>query len=404
MPSKARPVVAGEETRMQLSLQRERKWLSIHVQLGMGRPSAKQQLQSTNSNSVPLEEFHLFPDMPPEIRLKVYQYTMIQQRRLIELEWGPNLSIPTELGNGSHHWVRVCPRSRQPPALMHVCHESREEAQKVYQLRCFDSQMAQHLPNNPELHEHYIWYNPKTDIIFFGEETCVSTYISVFSPDIEDIPAIAIVNSGKGESCCDHDDYTYGVEGGVDTLQALHGFDSSETVHDFRYGGCPGLREVFVVVKSKLWPYKQGEIDASMTVRPATNDGLTKGQARFKARLERDIARVDAEITMPGVGEIIWIDDKKPTFKFVSFAKAAWGVDPREPDGMTVSRKDLGKLRRGDWGFMKRTQANTRCEIFVPDEEYPGEDPREIGFWGVRKSIDVAKKAIEERLVGRLIP
>jgi hypothetical protein len=71
---------------------------------------------------------------------------------------------------------------------------------------------------------------------------------------------------------------------------------------------------------------------------------------------------------------------------------------------MTVSRKDLGKLRRGDWAFMKRTQANTRCEIFVPDEEYPGEDPREIGFWGVRKSIDAAKKAIEERLVGKLIP
>jgi hypothetical protein len=370
----------------------------------MGRPTAKQQFQSTNSNSVPLEEFHLFPNVPPEIRLKVYQYAMSQQRRLIELEWGPNLSIPTELGNGSHHWVRVCPRSRQPPALMHVCHESREEAQKVYQLRCFDSQIAQRLPNNPEFHEHYIWYNPKTDIIFFGEETCVSTYISVFTPDIEDIPAIAIVNSSKGESCCDHDDYTYGVEGGVDTLQALHGFDSSETVHDFRYGGCPGLREVYVVVKSKLWPYKQGEIDASMTVRPATNDGLTKGQARFKASLERDIARVDAEITMPGVGESVWIDDKKPTFKFVSFAKVPWGVDPREPDGVTVSRKDLGKLRRGDWVFMKRTQANTRCEIFVPDEEYPGEDPREIGFWGVRKSIDAAKKAIEERLVGKLIP
>ena len=52
------------------------------------------------------------------------------------------------------------------------------------------------------------------------------------------------------------------------------------------------------------------------------------------------------------------------------------------------------------WAFVKHTEDVTGCEIFVLEEEYRGEDPREIGFWGVRKSIDAAKKAIEERLVG----
>jgi hypothetical protein len=326
----------------------------------------------------------------------------MRQRRLIEIEWGPNLSIPTGFGNGSHHWVRVCPRSRRPPALMHACQESREEAEKVYKLRCFDTQVAQYLPNSPELHEHYIWYNSNADIIFFGEDTCVSTYISVFGGKVEDIPAIAIVSSGKGETCCDHDDTTYGVNGGVDTLQPLHGFDQSVTTHDSRYGGCPGLQEVFIVVKSKLWPLKQGEIHDAVTLRPATNEGLTKGQIGFKALLQRKIVRVEAGHPLPRVGDNIWTGSDQPTFKFVSLAPVAWGADPREPDGMIIRRKYLWELRRGDWAFIKRTQAVTACEISIPDEEYKGEDPREIGFWGVRKSIDAAKEAIVEPLVSGL--
>jgi hypothetical protein len=285
---------------------------------------------------------------------------------------------------------------------MYVCKESRDEAEKLYKLRCFDRKVAEYLPNSPEMHEHYIWYNPKADIIFFGEETCVSTYISVFGGSVEDIPAIAIVNSGKGETCCDHDDEACGVDGGVDTLQALHGFDPSETLHNSRYGGCPGLKEVFVVVKSKLWPRKHGEIDYSVTFRPATNNGLTAGQVRFKTILEQRIARVDAGIALPRVGENAWTGENKPSFKFVSFAPVAWGIDRREPDGMVISRNSLWKLRRGDWAFAKRTEAITRCEILIPEEEYKGEDPREIGFWGTRKSIDAAEKAIEERLVSRL--
>jgi hypothetical protein len=320
------------------------------------------------------------------------------QRRLIELEWGPNMDIPIRTNNGSHQWVRVCPRSRIPPALMHVCHESREEAKNVYTLRCFDSKIARY-SNSPELHEHHIWYNPNSDIIFFGEDTCVSTYIRSFSGEEYDIPAIVIVNSSKGESCCNHDNQTYGVNGGVDTLQALHGFDPSVTTHDFRYGGCPGLKEVFIVVKSKLWLHKQGEIDQSVTLRTATNEGLTIGQIRYKFLLERKLALVAVEQVMPRVGKNVWTGKNKPTFQFVSFAPVACGVDPGEPGGMTISRKDLGKLRRGDWAFVKRTEAVTGCEIFIPEEEYHGEDPREIGFWGVRKNIDAAKKAIEERLV-----
>jgi hypothetical protein len=182
-------------------------------------------------------------------------------------------------------------------------------------------------------------------------------------------------------------------------MQALHGFDPSETLHDYRYGGCPGLKEVFVAVKSKLWPRGQGEIDDSVALRLATNAGPTTGQVRFKAGLERDIARVQAEIRMPGVGPNVWIGDKKPTFEFVSFAPIARGNDSRVRDGMMVSSKNIRKLRAGDWVFVKRLQANTECEIHIPDEEYPREDPREIGFWGTRQSIDAVKLAIEERLV-----
>jgi hypothetical protein len=141
------------------------------------------------------------------------------------------------------------------------------------------------------------------------------TLISVFSSEVEDIPAIAILNSGKGESCCDHDDGAYGVDGGVDTLQALHGFDRNETIHDYRYGGCPGLKEVFVVVKSKLWPPSQAQIDNSVALRPATNGGLTKGQIQFGEMLKRQIVHVRAEGPLFGVGPDVWIGEKKPRFR-----------------------------------------------------------------------------------------
>jgi 2EXR family/KH domain len=391
----------GEERRTTARLS-ETQWLNP-ICAQEGKPySASRIIPITNSFSASLKEFHLFPKLPTELRFKIYRYAMLQ-RRLIELEWGPNMSVPTGIQGGSHQWVRVCPRSCQPPALLHVCQESREEAKTIYQLRCFDTKVAQHSPNSPKLHEHYVYYNPKADIVFFGEHTCVSTYIRVFAGKIDDIPAIAIVNSGKGELCCDHDDDIYGVNGGVDTLQALHGFDPSVTLHNHRYGGCPGLKEVFIVVKSKLWQYKQGEVDSSVTLRPATNEGLTRGQMRFKSSLEHEIALVETETPMPRVGENIWTGDAKPTFQFVSFANVLWGVDSREPDGLTVSRSHIRKLSRDNWEFIKRTEAITGCEISIPDEEYRGEDPREISFRGVRKSIEAAKQAIVKKLVSELL-
>jgi hypothetical protein len=69
--------------------------------------------------------------------------------------------------------------------------------------------------------------------------------------------------------------------------------------------------------------------------------------------------------------------------------------------GMTISSEDIKKLRAGDWGFVKRLQANIGCEINIPDEEYPREDPREVGFWGTSDRIKAAKVAIEERMVSR---
>lgn len=299
---------------------------------------------ATDIKSVPLKELHLFTMLPSELRIKIWHFAM-KQRRLIEIESGPDYSIPTGFGNGTHHWCRVCPRSRQPPVLMHVCHESREEAEKVYKLRCFDSKISPYLPYDPP--EYWIWFNPKSDILYFGENTCVSTVVEICSWYKKDIPAIAIVCSGKGEECCDHDDPTYGVDGGVGTLQALHGVDPSRTLHNYRYGGCPGPKEVFIVVKSKLWPRGQGEIDDTVDLRPATNDGLTRGQVPLKESLTREIARVDAEMTMPGVGPNLWTGYDQPHFQFVSFAPIARGFDPRMRDGMTVSRR----FKRKSWAM-----------------------------------------------------
>lgn len=157
------------------------------------------------------------------------------------------------------------------------------------------------------------------------------------------------------------------------------------------------------MVKSKLWSRGPGEIDATVGLRPATKDGLTRGQVRFKESLTRQIVRVHARLTMGGIGPNVWTGDNKPHFQCMSFAPIARGIDARVRDGMTVSRKAMRKIVGYDHScsFMESVKAKTGCEYFIPEEEYHMEDPRNIGFWGTRVQIDAAKLAVGEQVVSK---
>ena len=79
------------------------------------------------------------------------------------------------------------------------------------------------------------------------------------------IPRIAVVPSAKGENRCDHDNRTYGDNGGVNTMQAFHGFDKN--VADARWDMDIGLNEIFFIVLSKLWRPEQGKVDSRYTLQ-----------------------------------------------------------------------------------------------------------------------------------------
>lgn len=119
--------------------------------------------------------FDKFSLLPAELRCKIWRKAM-EIPRLIELEWGPNLSEITGVRQGNHQWRRVCPRSRQPPAVFHVNRESRHEALSVYSLRSFHLAIR----DSPTIIERYIYFND-VDILYFGENTCTSTLIRVFT-------------------------------------------------------------------------------------------------------------------------------------------------------------------------------------------------------------------------------
>ncbi|KAE8442750.1 hypothetical protein EG329_002890 [Mollisiaceae sp. DMI_Dod_QoI] len=333
----------------------------------------------------PLMVFSPFPRLPAELRCKIWRFAMTQPR-LIEMEWGPSRN-DENISMGTHQWHRVSPRSRIPPAVFWVNAESRAEATIVYTLRTFDSITAGYKPVPTE---KQIYFNDDVDILFFGEHSCITTLM--YTPAVQ---RIAIHMSGKIEQCCDHDDQTYGVDGGVDTMQALHGFDPEVTTHSHRFVGVPGLKEVMFVVKSRIWPHGPEEIDDKCILFPTDSNGITPGQGRFKWRLLTDIALVELGqgIYVNG-GKNIWVGNDKPTFSFASIRPITVGNDLKVCDGIAVSKKDVAKLRRKNWEFLEQLQRRARCDITVLLEEYRGEDPREIALVSDANGVAIAKAEI----------
>jgi hypothetical protein len=168
--------------------------------------------------------------------------------------------------------------------------------------------------------ESNIYFNAAVDVLLLGENTCITTVLDTIRLH-QDIQNIALFCCSRGEECCNFDNQTTGVVGGTNYLQALHGFDPSVTNHEYRFGGCEGLKNIYFVVKSALWPQRVGKIDPTTVFRPATSTGLTKAQIRFHSNLERQIRHVNDEIELGALGGNIWVGEKKPTISFVSFSK-----------------------------------------------------------------------------------
>ncbi|KAK2623579.1 hypothetical protein QTJ16_007133 [Diplocarpon rosae] len=310
------------------------------------------------------------------------------------MEFGPNYNAALGVSNDSHSYYRVCPRSRQSPAVMRTCHEAREEGKLYLEERMFDKDTGLTGTSTP----HRVWYNPRADTLFFGENTCISTLIHVFHSATQPIPSIAVMCSARGEQCCSHD-AAVDAPGSITMLQVIHGFEQSLTSLPRRFGGCPGLEEIHFKVNSKLWPRNAGDVDSRVAFRPASGNGLTKGQIAYKRRVESEIEYVAVHGGVSGCGDSLWSGDNKPAFLFSSFAPKVVGTEDKAFGGLMLTHKNIRKLEKGQWEFVKGVERDTGCRVEVLPEEYRGEDTREIGLTGPKEAVARAKELFEKKLV-----
>ena len=294
--------------------------------------------------------FTIFKYLPYEIRIQIWRQSMDQNPRLIELEWTDKGNPVSGFIRNTHEWWQVCPRSRQLPIVMQVCRESMKEGKLYLEYRLFDSE-------NDRLNSdmtYKVYFNPRADIVFFGESTCVTTMLNLFSetpglPDVP-IPRVAIMCDARGENCCNHGDPIYGVRGGVQIMHALHGFEKAVTKYGWRYGGCTGLEEVHFIVKSTLWQRGAGAIDWTLGLRPATMDVVNPVDLAVTQRLERQIAWVNNDYGIPRTGKFAWAD-KKPVFRFSSLAPVSASGNIHE--GIILGAEDVRNLEEKDSKFVK---------------------------------------------------
>jgi hypothetical protein len=110
-----------------------------------------------------LRQFYLFPQLPTEIRLKIWPLTLCEPR-IVEIrtsDYPANFELISFSQNkrvSDINWVTKAP----PPAALSVCRESRSEALKVYTLRI---QLLANKLAGPGWCE-VIYLNPEIDVVY----------------------------------------------------------------------------------------------------------------------------------------------------------------------------------------------------------------------------------------------
>ncbi|KAI9054732.1 hypothetical protein LZ554_001883 [Drepanopeziza brunnea f. sp. 'monogermtubi'] len=362
----------------------------------------------------PLKSFTLFTDLPFELRIEIWRRSFPKGRVLQVI-----FDCAESDDKVSHYRYRLAPRSCIAPSIMNVCVESRAEAKRFWTLV--------NLTTNPKFNSAdsefdvgekiMSYFNHKEDIILFAENTCMNTIVR-FIKDQHDhevnIQRLAILTSGQVTNChtWNDDDPVRGpyretcamgeaMAGGCSVMQALHG-RHKEVAWNELAPGVKGLKEVFFVVSTHLLPRSMaGKIDESMGFIPARGDGMTSGQVRVKKSIEKEVELVNAGSVLPNCSlkdEMNnWEEGNKPDFQFVSLVpKAAGG---KKFDTMMISVKDIPKLNGNYWAFMEKVERLTKCHLKIPEQDFGGQEMREIGFYGTEAAIEKAYEMITERLV-----
>lgn len=314
-------------------------------------------------------------DVPQEIRDKIWGYAAADER-IIELKRGYNHCMD----------VRVCRLSRKVPVVLQVCRESRKEAIRLgYKYSHFEYSATDPDPTKPG-----IWFHKKHDTILFGESSCITTVMLTMNHFKDEIENVALHMSNE-MTICNGEDCQWSNH--VSLLEALHGFDNDFDGSE----GCKGLKSVKFVIKTNLWRLSGARVPQNAIVRSAVTQGITRGMRSLYTNLSADITKLkDGNALNAFVGENRWSEDSLPDFTFVHLTNPA-AYDEIQPvyDCVTTNDEGWWKLFNAQKRMLVgRIAERTGANIYLSDNEFPGQEPREIGVVGTAHAVRQAKQEL----------
>lgn len=147
-----------------------------------------QQLVTTSdysrSDSNDYGSFHMFPLLPKEIRMKIWEEPL-QRERMIEVELRSNTAVtdrhnPDNLFTaGGEHYDAIVNGHRAISKLLHINHESRETALKFYRVHIRDT------AQNDEPKPGFFFFNPERDFIYIKPGWLTENYLIDFLCDLK---------------------------------------------------------------------------------------------------------------------------------------------------------------------------------------------------------------------------
>ncbi|KUJ12827.1 uncharacterized protein LY89DRAFT_672948 [Mollisia scopiformis] len=322
--------------------------------------------EAVNSQE-PLTEFQKFPDLPIELRLRIWDYAS-EQPRIIELQSGTRtLNHADEINRlPPQSWVKVSVHGRQTPAILHVSREAREEGLKHYTLTNLESR------DYPAV-ERPCYYNSRLDTIYFGPLCNAASIQQTLNKKIA-MPRIAVdVRVGT----------SYRV---MAALQLMHSHVRGS------------LEEIVFVVPSFIW-LKECNFPPNVCFASTKSTGFDPRHRRVCRYLRKRVQQVVARESEPFyLAKNNWSEELMPAFEFKCLTPIP---DPGKVyNNLIIHEEEL--LNQDDWCVVREIEWKTGCMIKrAPHdvnayEESWGDAGYELGFYGTFAAVEEAMRLVKE--------
>jgi hypothetical protein len=278
-----------------------------------------------------------FGALPTEIRLMIWRVLLLQPR-IIEIEAKPGgawnlfpFHMEDEDASIDDGKYMVSHHSREPPVVLHIYRESREEALDAYKL------MLVYL-----LSFDRIYFNPLVDVIYFGQNSCTETMNDLLG-QCWAIERVAVDLSMQKKVCY----HAYEEDRDrISVMRALHNLKhTSDLINDnARPAGCLDIKDIFFITSTtrmtdilspqdndlkwdEEWscaflkdvPSVIRNID-SVGFYAAQDEEFPTSERVIKEHYETEIRRIVDGHALSGVDENLWSKDI-PTFHFAKFCE-----------------------------------------------------------------------------------